>query len=144
MMRFWCRDSVKTDYQVELAVVIGSLTRYVDSPAASSVHVACYAISNDVSERESQIERRGQWERARTVRGHPTADAPWVDCLIDGAADPSAEWVAKGRQHRGRLLNAHEVADAAHCLAVPRAGSTAGTAIAVDGGMAVPRLRPRS
>jgi NAD(P)-dependent dehydrogenase (short-subunit alcohol dehydrogenase family) len=74
-----------------------------------------------------------------------TADTPWVARLLDGAADPSAERAAlEARQPHGRLVSAEEVAHAALYLASPRAGSTTGATIAVDGGMAGLRLRPRS
>jgi 2-keto-4-pentenoate hydratase/2-oxohepta-3-ene-1,7-dioic acid hydratase in catechol pathway len=60
------RDSTKTDYEVELAVVIGKVTRYLDSPAESAAHIAGFAISNDVSEREFQLERGGQWDKGKS------------------------------------------------------------------------------
>src|ERR1700742_585180 len=55
------RKSVKTDYEVELAVVLGRTARYLDSPSDARAYVAGYAISNDVSEREFQNERQGLW-----------------------------------------------------------------------------------
>jgi 2-keto-3-deoxy-L-fuconate dehydrogenase len=74
-----------------------------------------------------------------------TADTPWVGRLLDSAADPAAERAAlEARQPHGRLVSADEVAHAVLYLASPRAGSTTGTSIAVDGGMAALRLRPRS
>jgi NAD(P)-dependent dehydrogenase (short-subunit alcohol dehydrogenase family) len=74
-----------------------------------------------------------------------TADTPWVARLLDGAPDPAAERAAlEARQPHGRLVSADEVARGALYLASPRAGSTTGAEIAVDGGMAGLRLRPRS
>ena len=74
-----------------------------------------------------------------------TADTPWVARLLSGAPDPEAERAAlEARQPHGRLVSADEVARAALYLASPLAGSTTGTEIAVDGGMAGLRLRPRS
>ena len=74
-----------------------------------------------------------------------TADTPWVGRLLDSADDPAAERAAlEARQPHGRLVSAEEVAHAVLYLASPRAGSTTGTSIAVDGGMAGLRLRPRS
>lgn len=74
-----------------------------------------------------------------------TADTPWVGRLLDRAADPAAERAAlQARQPHGRLVSADEVADAVLYLASPAAGSTTGTSVAVDGGMAGLRLRPRS
>ncbi|MEU6610206.1 SDR family oxidoreductase [Streptomyces shenzhenensis] len=72
-----------------------------------------------------------------------TVDTPWVGRLLDAAADPVAERAAlNGRQPTGRLVTAQEVAAAIAYLASPAAGSTTGTALAVDGGMAGLRLRP--
>ena len=74
-----------------------------------------------------------------------TADTPWVARLLDSAPDPAAERVAlEARQPHGRLVSADEIARAALYLASPRAGSTTGAEIAVDGGMAGLRLRPRA
>jgi len=60
------RASAKTDWEVELAVVIGRTARYLDSPAGAIDHVAGYAISNDVSEREFQLERSHQWDLGKS------------------------------------------------------------------------------
>jgi NAD(P)-dependent dehydrogenase (short-subunit alcohol dehydrogenase family) len=74
-----------------------------------------------------------------------TADTPWIGRLLDSAEDPAAERAAlEARQPHGRLVSADEVADAIAYLASPAAGSTTGTTLAVDGGMAGLRLRPRS
>ena len=58
------KGSVKTDWEVELGIVIGSKTRYVSKDDALR-HVAGYCIVNDVSEREYQIERGGQWDKGK-------------------------------------------------------------------------------
>jgi 2-keto-4-pentenoate hydratase/2-oxohepta-3-ene-1,7-dioic acid hydratase in catechol pathway len=58
------RDSKKTDWEVELGVVIGSKARYVSEADALS-HVAGYCVVNDVSEREFQLERAGQWDKGK-------------------------------------------------------------------------------
>ena len=60
------RGSTKTDWEVELAVVIGRTARYLDSPVRALDHVAGYAISNDVSEREFQLERSSQWDLGKS------------------------------------------------------------------------------
>ena len=71
-----------------------------------------------------------------------TADTPWVGRLLDSADDPEAERAAlNARQPHGRLVSADEVAGAVLYLVSPASGSTTGTSIAVDGGMAQLRLR---
>lgn len=58
------RGSVKTDWEVELGVVIGQRGKYIDESKALD-HVAGYCVINDVSEREFQIERQGQWAKGK-------------------------------------------------------------------------------
>jgi 2-keto-3-deoxy-L-fuconate dehydrogenase len=70
-----------------------------------------------------------------------TADTPWVAGLIDATDDPAAELAAlEARQPIGRLVGAEEVANAIAYLASPLSGSTTGTVLGVDGGMATLRL----
>jgi len=59
------RGSVKTDWEVELAVVIGRRARYVTREDALA-HVAGYALHNDYSERQDQLERLGQWSKGKS------------------------------------------------------------------------------
>ncbi len=74
-----------------------------------------------------------------------TADTPWVGRLLDAADDPDAERAAlQARQPHGRLVSPEEVADAVAYLVSPASGSTTGTFIEVDGGMAALRPRPRA
>ena len=84
-------------------------------------------------------------DRIRVNAVNPgTADTPWVGRLLDAADDPAAERAAlEARQPHGRLVTADEVAHAVAYLASPLAGSTTGTALAVDGGLDRLRLRPR-
>jgi NAD(P)-dependent dehydrogenase (short-subunit alcohol dehydrogenase family) len=73
-----------------------------------------------------------------------TADTPWVGRLLDQADDPVAERAAlERRQPMGRLVSADEVAAGIAYLASPLASAITGTALAIDGGMAGLRLRPR-
>ncbi len=58
------RDSTKTDWEVELGVVIGTTARYVDEGRALA-HVAGYCVINDVSERNFQLERGSQWDKGK-------------------------------------------------------------------------------
>ncbi|SMX48024.1 fumarylacetoacetate hydrolase family protein [Maliponia aquimaris] len=58
------RDSVKTDWEVELGIVIGEPGAYIDE-ADAMTHVAGFCVVNDVSEREFQIERAGTWDKGK-------------------------------------------------------------------------------
>jgi 2,4-didehydro-3-deoxy-L-rhamnonate hydrolase len=58
------KDSVKTDWEVELAVVIGKKASYVEETEAES-YIAGYVLHNDVSEREFQLERNGTWDKGK-------------------------------------------------------------------------------
>ncbi|WP_336629650.1 MULTISPECIES: fumarylacetoacetate hydrolase family protein [unclassified Microbacterium] len=72
------RGSEKTDWEVELGVVIGSRAAYLDSPADSAAHIAGYVVCNDVSERAFQMEvSGGQWSKGKAAFGfNPTG--PWL------------------------------------------------------------------
>jgi 2-keto-4-pentenoate hydratase/2-oxohepta-3-ene-1,7-dioic acid hydratase in catechol pathway len=59
-------NSTATDYEVELAIVIGKRSLYLDSPKDSAAHILGYTISQDVSERHWQIERSGQWVKGKS------------------------------------------------------------------------------
>jgi 2-keto-4-pentenoate hydratase/2-oxohepta-3-ene-1,7-dioic acid hydratase in catechol pathway len=71
------RTSVKTDWEVELGIVIGKTTRYLSSPAESADFIAGYVISNDVSEREFQLERGGQWDKGKSCETFNPC-GPWL------------------------------------------------------------------
>ena len=74
-----------------------------------------------------------------------TADTPWVGRLLEAADDPAAERAAlEARQPMGRLVSADEVAAGIAYLASPLASSVTGIALAIDGGMAGLRIRPRA
>ncbi|MDC6386982.1 FAA hydrolase family protein [Flagellimonas taeanensis] len=60
------RGSEKTDWEVELGVVIGKRARYLDSIEASKDCIAGYCLANDVSERAFQLERGGQWTKGKS------------------------------------------------------------------------------
>jgi len=59
-------SSEATDYEVELAIVIGKKALYLDSPAQAKDYILGYTISQDVSERHWQIERSGQWFKGKS------------------------------------------------------------------------------
>ena len=60
------RKSKKTDWEVELGIVIGKDARYLNSIEDSESYIAGYCISNDISEREFQLERGGQWTKGKS------------------------------------------------------------------------------
>ncbi|MFD6416884.1 fumarylacetoacetate hydrolase family protein [Streptomyces sp. NPDC060194] len=82
------RDSVKTDWEVELAVVIGRTARYLDSAADGLAAVAGYAVAHDVSERAFQIERGGQWDKGKNCETFNPL-GPWL-VTADEIPDPQA------------------------------------------------------
>ena len=81
------RDSLKTDWEVELGVVIGTRTRYVTEQEAMN-HVAGFCIINDVSERSYQIERGGQWSKGKGCDTFAPI-GPWL-VTRDEMPDPHA------------------------------------------------------
>lgn len=81
------RNSQKTDWEVELGVVIGKTARYVSEEDAMN-HVAGYCVINDVSERAFQIERGGQWVKGKSADTFGPI-GPWL-VTRDEVADPQA------------------------------------------------------
>ncbi|MCE2909489.1 MAG: fumarylacetoacetate hydrolase family protein [Betaproteobacteria bacterium] len=81
------RDSVKTDWEVELGVVIGSTARYV-SEADALKHVAGYCVVNDISEREYQLERGGTWDKGKGCDTFGPV-GPWL-VTADEVGDPQS------------------------------------------------------
>ena len=84
-------NSVKTDYEVEICVVIGKDALYLESPAKAKEHILGYTISQDVSERHWQVERSGQWVKGKSF---PTFNpmGPWIvtaDELKNKNLDPN-------------------------------------------------------
>ncbi|MBD2832103.1 fumarylacetoacetate hydrolase family protein [[Kitasatospora] papulosa] len=89
------RRSRKTDWEVELAVVIGRTARYLDTAEEGLAHVAGYATSHDVSEREFQIERGGTWDKGKNCETFNPL-GPWLvtaDEVPDPQALPMRLWV---------------------------------------------------
>tara|TARA_R110000868_G_scaffold411582_2_gene705678 strand:- start:28540 stop:29388 length:849 start_codon:yes stop_codon:yes gene_type:complete len=101
------RQSVKTDWEVELGVVIGSTARYLDSPEDADAVIAGYAVSHDVSEREYQLERGGQWDKGKSCETFN----PFGPALVpaDEVADPQALglrlWVNGVERQNGTTAN---------------------------------------
>jgi 2-keto-4-pentenoate hydratase/2-oxohepta-3-ene-1,7-dioic acid hydratase in catechol pathway len=61
------RGSTKTDWEVELGVVVGSRCRYLDDEQSATRAIAGYVVVNDVSERSFQLERGGQWGKGKSA-----------------------------------------------------------------------------
>jgi 2-keto-4-pentenoate hydratase/2-oxohepta-3-ene-1,7-dioic acid hydratase in catechol pathway len=101
------RLSVKTDWEVELAVVIGTTARYLSSPDDAPAHIAGYSLSHDVSEREFQIERGGQWDKGKSCETFN----PLGPILVEASeiADPQALgmrlWVNDTLRQNGTTAN---------------------------------------
>jgi 2,4-didehydro-3-deoxy-L-rhamnonate hydrolase len=72
------RNSVKTDWEVELGVVVKKRASYLDSPADSAEHIAGFVLANDLSERDFQMTvSGGQWSKGKSAPGfNPTG--PWL------------------------------------------------------------------
>lgn len=84
-------NSNKTDYEVELCVVIGRNALYLKSPEEASKYILGYTISQDISERHWQIERSGQWVKGKSF---PTFNpmGPWIvtpDEFVKNGLDPN-------------------------------------------------------
>ncbi|MER7479507.1 fumarylacetoacetate hydrolase family protein [Streptomyces sp. NPDC126510] len=80
------RRALKTDWEVELAVVIGRTARYLQSVEEALGHVAGYAVAHDVSEREFQIERGGTWDKGKNCETFNPL-GPWL-VTADEVPDP--------------------------------------------------------
>jgi len=78
--------SVRTDWEVELAVVIGKTARYLQDEQSALDVIAGYAISNDVSERDYQLERGGQWIKGKSCETF-NPFGPWL-VTADEVPDP--------------------------------------------------------
>jgi 2-keto-4-pentenoate hydratase/2-oxohepta-3-ene-1,7-dioic acid hydratase in catechol pathway len=79
-------NSTSTDYEVELAIVIGKRALYLKSPEDAAKHILGYTISQDVSERHWQIERAGQWVKGKSF---PTFNPLGPEIVTPDAIDPN-------------------------------------------------------
>ncbi len=109
------RASLKTDWEVELAVVIGRRTRYAEKEDALA-HVAGYALHNDYSERQDQIERGGQWSKGKSHDGY----APLGPILATpdeiGDTHALAMWLTVNGQSRQKSSTKEMIFDVAHLV----------------------------
>ncbi len=93
------RGSEKTDWEVELAVIIGKTAKYVAEDAAMD-HVAGYAVTNDVSERAFQTERSGQWTKGKSCDNFGQI-GPW---LVTRDEIPDPQRLAMWLKVDGRMM----------------------------------------
>ena len=110
------RRSEKTDWKVELGVVIGRAGKYIDE-ADALAHVAGYCTINDVSERAFQTERKGQWTKGKSCDNFgPTG--PWL-VTPDEVADPQnlSMWLDVNGERRQDGSTATMVYGVAHLVA---------------------------
>ncbi|MDL5198786.1 fumarylacetoacetate hydrolase family protein [Streptomyces sp. ALI-76-A] len=145
------RGSTRTDWEVELAVVIGRRARYLDGPAAARAVIAGYAISHDVSEREFQLEYSSQWDLGKSCETFNPL-GPWL-VTADEVGDPqnlglrlSVNGVKRQQGHAGDMIFAidHLVSYLSQYMVlepgdVINTGTPAGVALGLPG---TPYLRP--
>ena len=100
------RGSCKSDWEVELGVVIGRRSQYIASDQAMDV-VAGFCLINDLSEREWQIERGGNWSKGKSADGYGPV-GPWL-VTPDEVADPQSLhlWL----EHNGEIMQKGSTAD---------------------------------
>ncbi|MDP4503099.1 fumarylacetoacetate hydrolase family protein [Nonomuraea turcica] len=101
------RGSVKTDWEVELAVIIGQKARYLSSKEEALGVIAGYAVANDVSEREFQLERGGQWDKGKSCETFNPL-GPWLVTADEVGAPQSLSlrlWVNGERRQDGDTKN---------------------------------------
>ena len=110
------RNSHKTDWEVELGVVIGKQAKYV-SEAEAMHHVAGYCVINDISEREFQIERSGQWTKGKSCDSF----GPIGPYLVTPDEVPQAQnlnmWLEVNGQRRQQGSTSTMVYGVAHLVA---------------------------
>lgn len=101
------RGSTKTDWEVELGVVIGTEARYLPDEAAAEACIAGYTVSHDVSEREFQLERGGQWVKGKSCE---TFNPLGPVLVTRDEAGPVAA-LGLGLQLNGEVMQAGNTAD---------------------------------
>jgi len=110
------RNSIKTDYEVELGIVIGRQARYVEEVAALD-YVAGYCVVNDVSERAFQSEGTGQWTKGKSADTF-CPFGPWL-VTTDEVPDPQSlrVWLDLDGEHRQDGSTSTMIFGVAHLVA---------------------------
>jgi len=108
-------NSVKTDYEVELCVVIGKDALYLESPAKAKEHILGYTISQDISERHWQIERSGQWMKGKSF---PTFNpiGPWIITADDFNPHDVRLWTTVDGEKRQDSKTSDMIFGIDHCI----------------------------
>ncbi|MEH0524288.1 fumarylacetoacetate hydrolase family protein [Streptomyces stelliscabiei] len=145
------RGSVKTDWEVELGVVVGRRARYLEDPEEAADVIAGYVVSHDVSEREFQLEYSSQWDLGKSCETFNPM-GPWL-VTADEAGDPqdlglrlSVNGVKRQDGHtRDMIFPVHEIVAylSRYMVLEPgdviNTGTPAGVALGLPG---TPYLRP--
>lgn len=107
--------SVKTDYEVEICVVIGKNALYLESPADACDHILGYTISQDVSERHWQVERSGQWVKGKSFPSFNPM-GPWI--VTADSYDPTDAhlWCTVDGEERQNSRTSDMIFGIEHCV----------------------------
>lgn len=108
-------NSVKTDYEVELCVVIGKDALYLESPAKAKEHILGYTISQDVSERHWQIERSGQWMKGKSFPSFNPI-GPWIVTADDFNPHDVRLWTTVDGEKRQDSRTSDLIFGIDHCI----------------------------
>ena len=104
------RKSDKTDWEVELGIVIGARARYLADDEDGMKHIAGYMVCNDVSEREFQIERQGQWSKGKSCETFNPA-GPW---LVTTDEVPDATALSMELRVNGKVMQKSSTSQMVH------------------------------
>lgn len=107
--------SLKTDYEVEICVVIGKNALYLESPEQAKEHILGYTVSQDVSERHWQIERSGQWVKGKSF---PTFNpvGPWIVTTDTFEPDDVRLWCSVDGEMRQDSRTSDLIFGINHCV----------------------------
>ena len=107
--------SVKTDYEVEICVVIGKAALYLKSPADARDHILGYTISQDVSELHWQVERSGQWVKGKSFPSFNPM-GPWI--VTADSYDPTDVhlWCTVDGEERQNSRTSDMIFGIEHCV----------------------------
>jgi len=108
-------NSLKTDYEVELCVVIGKDALYLESPANAKEYILGYTISQDISERHWQIERSGQWMKGKSFPSFNPI-GPWIVTADDFNPHDVRLWTTVDGENRQDSRTSDLIFGIDHCI----------------------------